>query len=140
MSRVLVVEEDPQLQKMLTLMLQREGHEVAICSDGEGAIERISDESPDLVILDYVLPDCSAALVLSLRERIGRVPLIVAMGGATVPLAVELMRAGASDILTKPFRHPMLFGLIGGFAVWLTTARIIHRQILVIINSFSILN
>jgi two-component system response regulator FlrC len=112
MSRVLVVEEDPQLQKMLTLMLQREGHEVAICFDGQGAIERISDESPDLVILDYVLPDCSAALVLSLRERIGRVPLIVAMNGATVPLAVELMRAGASDVLTKPFSGPELLSAV----------------------------
>ena len=103
MRRVLVVDDDPQMQKMITLILQHAGYEVMVCPDGASAVERLSDDDVDLVIVDYALPRQGPELLATVRERNEKLPIIVMMRGASVPMAVDLMRQGVSDVVTKPF-------------------------------------
>lgn len=103
MPRVLVVEDDPQMQKMVTLILQQAGYEVTVCADGAAALEGLNHDGADLVILDYALPDRGPDLMATLRERPNGVPIVVTMRGANVATAVELMRQGVSDVVSKPF-------------------------------------
>lgn len=103
MPRVLVVEDDPQMQTMVTLILQQAGYEVMVCAEGAAALERLNDDEADLIIVDYVMPQRGPELLAALRERGDKVPTIVTMRGATVSSAVELMREGVSDVVTKPF-------------------------------------
>mgnify|MGYP006267483939 CR=1 FL=1 len=103
MPLILVIQDDPQMQKVVTLVLQRAGFQVAAYPDVESAVDRLSDEEVHVVIGDAATPTAAHHLLGALNGRSNRVPVILALAGATVASAVELMRGGVTDILTKPF-------------------------------------
>jgi DNA-binding response OmpR family regulator len=104
MKRILVVEDEAKLRRVLVDFLQSEGYEVIVATDGEAGLELACTQKPDVLILDVMLPKMNGFDVCrSLRERGFKTPilLITAKGEETDKvLGLEL---GADDYLTKPF-------------------------------------
>src|ERR1700760_1264411 len=100
--RILVVEDDPDVRRTLERCLVREGCEVTSAVDGKEAAEKIDAARPELVLTDLEMPRAGGREVVALAVQ-RRVPVVVLTGYATVQAAVELMRAGAANFLTKPF-------------------------------------
>lgn len=103
MTRVLVVDDEPQLLRALRINLRARGHEVEVAADGTTALRRAGSWPPDLVVLDLGLPDLDGIEVIhGLRGWTG-VPIIVLSGRAGSHDKVEALEAGADDYVTKPF-------------------------------------
>src|SRR5260221_3691140 len=102
MSRILVVDDEPKLGKLVAEMLQVEGHETVRVQGGRGALVELSARPFDLVVTDLRMPEVDGLTVLrEARARGADVILMTAYG--TAESAVEAMKAGASDYLLKPF-------------------------------------
>ena len=99
-STVLVVEDDPVLNRLLTRQLAKAGHAVGSADTWAGARQRLPALQPDLVLLDMKLPD--SADFVPLRELAARVPVVMLTAYGNVTQAVEAMRLGAADYLVKP--------------------------------------
>jgi pilus assembly protein CpaE len=108
-TTVLVVDDDPNIQRVLTFTLKQEGFEVLVAADGPSALSTLADSKADLVLLDVTLPDTDGyELVAKIRasETGGRrVPVILLTTEANVSDRVRGLRAGADDDIIKPF-HP----------------------------------
>ncbi len=103
MPRILVVDDEPGVQQSLHMLLKTEG-DIAIAGDVEGALREISLATPDAILLDLVMPGRSGLdLLAELGERGVRAPVIVLTATNTVSAAVEAMKRGAADFVTKPF-------------------------------------
>lgn len=103
MSTVLVVEDDAQMRSLLARFLKRLGHVVVSASTLEEARALQAKEGPDLVIVDYNLPDGTAFdLIGSRQEQESSEAVIVLTGVGTIDLAVQAIKAGAEHFLTKP--------------------------------------
>lgn len=104
MSRVLVLDDDPHIVRTLQILLEGDGHEVLTASSGEEALDLLSREGADIALVDLQLPGMGGTEVLrALRDRHrGVEPLIITAHGS-VETAVEAMKEGAFDYLTKPF-------------------------------------
>ena len=108
-ARILIIDDDANVQRLLTHTLRQEGHDVAVANDGSDGIRRWSTDRPDLILIDIVLPGMDGITAVSqIRTAEGpgnHVPIIV-LGSATgVEDRIAALRAGADDYLTKPF-HP----------------------------------
>src|SRR5437764_7864356 len=102
MSRILVVDDEPKLGKLIGEMLQLEGHEVVRVQGGRGALVELAAKPFELVITDLRMPEVDGIAVLrDARGRGSDVILMTAYG--TAESAVEAMKAGAADYLLKPF-------------------------------------
>lgn len=106
MAKILVVDDAPEVLKMISGILEPEGHEVIALRDGDGLEERIETDRVHLVLLDIVLPGRDGYQILrSLKrnESTRRVPVIL-VSSKTEPTDVEWGRIqGADDYLPKPF-------------------------------------
>jgi DNA-binding NtrC family response regulator len=103
MPSVLVVDDEPAVRESLRMLLKRECH-VDTAEDVESALRAVTRAAPDLVILDVVMPGRSGLeLIAELRERQIHAPVIVLTATNTVSVAVEAMKLGAADFVTKPF-------------------------------------
>jgi DNA-binding response OmpR family regulator len=100
--RVLVVEDDAQIARVLRLELEREGYRVETASDGLSGLEKALKE-PDLIILDLMLPRMDGLEVCSRVRAKSRVPIIMLTAKDRVPDRVSGLDGGADDYLTKPF-------------------------------------
>ncbi len=101
--RILVVEDEPQLRALLRLYLERDGYAVVEAGDGAAALAAYDAESPDLVILDLMLPRMQGETVLEeLRDR-GSVPILITSAKRTDADRIAGLRLGADDYLGKPF-------------------------------------
>lgn len=100
---VLVADDDPDVVKILRLGLQAKGYDVTTASDGQAALERIQQTNPDLVFLDIEMPELGGIEVLKrVREERPALPVIIMTAHGTVTRAVEAMKEGATDFLSKP--------------------------------------
>ena len=112
-DRVLVVDDEQSLRKVLAATLQREGYEVTVCGDGEEAISALERDGADVVVTDLVMPRMDGLTLL--RKVVARhpdVPVIVVTAHGRIDSAVEAMKAGAFDFLAKPFDHGELKAII----------------------------
>lgn len=100
--KILVVEDDAQIAKVLRLELEHEGFEVEVCGDGASAIERAL-KGPDLIILDLLLPRIDGLEVCRRVRRHSSVPIIMLTAKDAVPDRVTGLDTGANDYLSKPF-------------------------------------
>lgn len=101
--RILVVDDEPELRKMLRGYLQAEGFEVAEASDGDQALTRLSSSPPDLIVLDVGLPGLDGFEVLRLIRSESDVPVIMLTARAEEIDRVVGLTVGADDYVTKPF-------------------------------------
>ncbi|HEV3156441.1 MAG TPA: response regulator transcription factor [Candidatus Baltobacteraceae bacterium] len=100
--RILVVEDDAQISRVLRLELEHEGYLVDIASDGLTGLEKALKE-PDLVILDLMLPRLDGVEVCKRVREKSRVPIIMLTAKDHIPDRITGLDTGADDYLTKPF-------------------------------------
>lgn len=106
MSRVLVVDDEANLRKVLAAILRKEGYEVAIAENGEVAQAEFEKNGADVVITDMVMPKVGGLeLLKSVHAIRPDVPVIIITAHGTVDSAVEAIKAGAFDYITKPFEQ-----------------------------------
>jgi DNA-binding NtrC family response regulator len=101
---VLVADDDPDVIRILRLGLHAKGYEVVTACNGRAALEVVQENNPDLLFLDIEMPELSGIEVLKRvrKERPG-LPVIMMTAHGTVAHAVEAMKEGATDFMTKPF-------------------------------------
>src|SRR6516162_1998000 len=103
MTRVLVVDDEPQILRALRINLRVRGYEVDTAASGKQALETAARHPPDLVILDLGLPDLNGVEVIGGLRGWSTAPIIVLSGRAESTDKVEALDAGADDYVTKPF-------------------------------------
>ena len=113
MAKILIVDDEPKIRQILSLMLREIDHQTREATCGEEALEIVPDFRPDLVLLDLSMPGIDG--LTTLRHMLELQPdldviMITAFG--TIRTAVEAMRAGAFDYLTKPFDNDELLLLV----------------------------
>jgi two-component system KDP operon response regulator KdpE len=102
-TRVLVVDDEPQILRALRINLRARHYEVATAANGTQALDEAAAHPPDLVILDLGLPDMDGVDVIGGLRGWTAVPIIVLSGRADSNDKVEALDAGADDYVTKPF-------------------------------------
>jgi len=101
--RVLVIDDEPPIRKLLRMGLSAEGYQVIEAPSGKAALEQIP-QKPDLIILDLGLPDMQGLdLLRTMRERNEGVPIVVLSSRADETAKVQALDFGADDYVTKPF-------------------------------------
>jgi two-component system, OmpR family, KDP operon response regulator KdpE len=101
--RVLVIDDEPPIRKLLRMGLGTQGYRVIEAADGQSALDHMR-EKPDLVILDLGLPDMQGLeLLRTMRTRDERVPIVVLSSRADETAKVQALDLGADDYVTKPF-------------------------------------
>ena len=104
-ENILIVDDEPSNRRILEQVLARAGYSVETADDGAEALEQLDAFRPDLIILDYMMPDLSGMDVLrELRKREDDTPVIMITAYGTVERAVEAMQEGAYDFITRPFK------------------------------------
>jgi DNA-binding response OmpR family regulator len=102
--RVLLVEDDPRVARLVERGLAEAGHQVAVAPDGAEALARAADGSYDLIVLDVLLPALDGLEVCRrLRRQRVRTPILMVTARDAVPDRVAGLDAGADDYLVKPF-------------------------------------
>jgi two-component system response regulator VicR len=109
MTRILIVEDEAGLRQGLEINLRHENYETVTAGDGEEAIRLFHAESPDLVLLDLMLPKKSGFEVLDHIRKISKVPVILLTARGQETDKVRGLRGGADDYVTKPFGVQELF-------------------------------
>ena len=102
--RILVVDDEVKMRRLLEMSLKNMGHEVVMAADGIEALACCDDAPFDLILTDLKMPRMDGLQLLrSLRERGEDVPVIVLTAFGTIETAVEAMKLGASDYIIRPF-------------------------------------
>jgi DNA-binding response OmpR family regulator len=112
MSRLLVVEDDPDIALALRLLFSRAGYEVAHAGDGRTGLKEAYAEHPDLVVLDVGLPEMDGWQVLERLRDVSDVPVLVLTAHGQEAEKVRGLRGGADDYLVKPPRIAELMARI----------------------------
>jgi two-component system, OmpR family, KDP operon response regulator KdpE len=102
-TRVLVVDDEPQILRALSINLRARGYEVTLAANGAQALAAATGHPPDLVILDLGLPDLGGVEVIGGLRGWTSVPILVLSGRSDSADKVEALDAGADDYVTKPF-------------------------------------
>jgi two-component system KDP operon response regulator KdpE len=104
MTRILIVDDEPQLMRALVLNLRNRGYEVITATTGGQAIEQVGGLPPDVVVLDLGLPDRDGLAVIGeLRTREPTLPIVVLSARSGSRDKVAALDLGAADYVTKPF-------------------------------------
>jgi two-component system, OmpR family, KDP operon response regulator KdpE len=103
MTRVLVVDDEPQLVRVLRVHLQARGYQVDAAPDGRSALELAARSLPDVVVLDLGLPDISGVEVIAGLRGWTQVPIIILSVHEEEADKITALDAGADDYVTKPF-------------------------------------
>ena len=112
---VLVVDDDQAVLTMLGRVAQREGYDVLTCSGGRQALEELQRKKVDLLLVDVLMPDVNGLDVIrAVHDTHQHCQIIVMSGQATIDSAVEAVKLGARDYLTKPFDLHRLRDLLAG--------------------------
>ena len=104
MARVLVVDDDTDLAEMLGIVLRSEGMEPLFCHNGKDALPAFRRETPDLVLLDLMLPGLDGLAVCRLLRAESTVPIVMLTARGDTLDVVEGLQAGADDYVVKPFK------------------------------------
>lgn len=101
--RILVVDDEPQLTRVLRTGLKARGYDVRVAADGLAGFETFSDWHPDLVITDLAMPTMDGLKLCRRLRAISQVPIIVLSAKGEEKIKVEALDIGADDFVTKPF-------------------------------------
>ena len=122
MEKILLIDDDEGLIHFLGRFFQRKGYEVSSCLSGTSAIEKIENESFDLILLDYKMPDLNGIdILIRIKESQVKTPVIIMTAYGTTELAIEAMKRGAYDYLVKPFERKELSRVV-------SEALVVNRQ------------
>src|SRR5215475_1385964 len=103
-DKILIVDDEPSNRNILGQELTHEGYSVLAASDGREALKKLESLRPDLIILDYMMANLSGLEVLKeLRKRENDIPVVMITAYGTMERAVEAMKEGACDFITRPY-------------------------------------
>ena len=114
-KKILVVDDEPDVASLLTLMLEAQGYLVVLASDGQEALEMARKEKPDLVLLDVMLPRLSGykvARMIKFDEKYRHVPVILLTAKTQEKDRAMGLEMGVDDYITKPFDADKLIAKI----------------------------
>jgi DNA-binding response OmpR family regulator len=114
-KKILVVDDEPDVASLLTLMLKSQGYEVVAAGDGQEALEKARAENPDLILLDVMLPRLDGykvARMLKFDENYRHIPIIMLTAKIQEKDKQTGMEMGANDYVTKPFDTAILLAKI----------------------------
>ncbi len=105
MKKILVADDEINMCRILQIILEKDGYSVITVNSGNEAIETLkSDNNIDLVISDLRMPEVDGLAILAyLKENKSNIPIILVTAFGTIEIAVEAMKKGAADFITKPF-------------------------------------
>jgi DNA-binding response OmpR family regulator len=113
-SKVLVVDDEPDVLLLLRVNLEAAGYQTVLAADGETALERIGDSDPDLVLLDIMMPVMDGWGVLrALAERDDAPRVVVVSAKSSDRDVVRALTSGALEYVTKPFDPDELVAVVG---------------------------
>src|SRR3954447_14965925 len=103
MSNILVIDDDVDMCLLLKRFLTKNGYEVTLAHNGKKALEELERSEPNLVLCDFRLEDIDGKeLLIKIKERYPRTPVIIVTGYSDIKIAVDVMKLGAYDYVTKP--------------------------------------
>src|SRR5687767_1302023 len=103
MEKILIIDDDKDLCFVLKRFLSKHGFEVLDAQTGRAALEILDSVEPNLILCDFRLEDMSGSSILKkIKEKIPAVPVIIITGYSNIKTAVEVMKLGAIDYVTKP--------------------------------------
>ncbi|GAB6964059.1 two-component system response regulator MtrA [Corynebacterium amycolatum] len=103
-SKILVVDDDPAIAEMLTMVMEREGFDTVVVDDGIEAVKAAERENPDLILLDLMLPGMGGVDVCRTVRETSAVPIIMLTAKTDTVDVVLGLESGADDYVTKPFK------------------------------------
>ncbi len=104
-KRILIVDDEENFRHMLTVILRKERYEVEAASDGEEGLQKVMSSSFDQILCDIRMPQMDGLEFLKEVQKIGGHPSIIMMSGyGTIDTAIEAMKLGAYDYISKPFK------------------------------------
>jgi two-component system KDP operon response regulator KdpE len=112
MSRILIVDDEQQILRMLRASLTSSGYEVVSAGNGVEGFAAFERSNPDLVITDMSMPVMDGFALTEEIRRISAVPIIVLSVRSSEPVKVNVLDAGADDYVTKPFNMPELLARV----------------------------
>ncbi|HEY0093464.1 MAG TPA: sigma-54 dependent transcriptional regulator [Archangium sp.] len=113
MAKILVIDDEANLRKVLAAMLRRDGFDVTVAADGEQGLAEFHKNGADIVVTDLVMPKAGGMEVLrAVNAANPDVPVIIITAHGTVDSAVEAIKAGAFDYVTKPYEQAELSAVI----------------------------
>ena len=102
-QRILIVDDERQITRVLTRGLTIKGYDVHVAADGEAALQTFSDWHPDLIVTDLSMPNMNGLELCRRLRAFSKVPIIVLSVKGEERAKVEALDAGADDYVTKPF-------------------------------------
>lgn len=111
-STVLLVDDDPQIRKMLITVLKDEDYKIIECENGKSAARLSVSAKPDLVLLDLNLPDMDGTEVVKVLREWSQAPIIILSSRSADEDVIELLNLGADDYVIKPFNFDLLLARI----------------------------
>lgn len=105
---VLIVEDEPQIRNMLTLVLEEENFKIIECETGKSALRLSVSAKPDIILLDLGLPDMDGRDVITALREWCQAPIIILSGRSSNKDVIELLDHGADDYVIKPFNLDVL--------------------------------
>lgn len=103
MQRILVIDDDTDICLLLRRFLTKNGYEVAIAQNGQTGLSLLEEFLPDLVMTDFRLGDLDGGQILRrIKERFPDVPVLIITGYSDIKIAIDVMKQGAFDYITKP--------------------------------------
>ncbi len=111
-KRILIVEDDVDILRLLTRELKEAGFEVLAYDSGMRGLSAVRENQPDLLILDLGLPDLSGQEIARRVRRTGDTPILILTAADEVGTKVEMLNAGADDYLAKPFHMQELLARV----------------------------
>ncbi|MEK7205726.1 MAG: response regulator, partial [candidate division NC10 bacterium] len=105
MSRILVVDDEESMREFLRILLEKAGHQVTTAGDGAAALALATKQDMDLIISDIKMPRLDGVgLLAGLRQHGLEIPMIMMTAYASSDSAIQAMKHGAFDYITKPFK------------------------------------
>ena len=111
-NTILIVDDEPQIRKLLKITLQSEGYKTEECDNGAQAVRLSASVKPDLIVLDLGLPDMDGKEVIEAVREWSRVPIIVCSVRDGDDEVISALSLGADDYVTKPFNPDILIARI----------------------------
>ncbi len=114
-ASIIIVDDDPAVLELVSFLLAQRGHRVTTATDARTALSLITAEKPELVLMDYLLPDQDGlSLLQTIREQFPATYVIMFSGQGDQEIVVKLMKAGAAEYLLKPFNNRTLLERVDG--------------------------
>jgi len=114
---ILIVEDDPQVARLITLVLQRNGHEAQVVADGQSALTRAKEAKPAMIFADLTIRGMGGAALcsaLKAHDETRTIPYVILSGDRDI--AEKARVCGADDYMGKPFEFEDLIRLVNKYA------------------------